>query len=323
MRSLSARGLEHMSMAVCALLAACTPTGGAISVGAAVGRVVCGRARAPLPLRRLGLRGGAEHGPEVAKSSMAGSGRVADLWDVHKFSTRDRGMVAIFRHARLGTALELSETNDGLVAFVEHDGRNATFAMAHGRMRHGDERRARSYTPLVRNGRTWWDAQEGFQAPDTLEALREEGGQRPMVAEWFDVGEGSGWEAYDDGTQPFVRITNSDVGGEVFLTADGFILLGAPAGPEQPHKPQGILVQDAAPAIQLSLAEATQRIASLPPWTREPGYGGQHGGQGETASLGARRETVRLMMLCGEATPGDEGGDGKRGAANESLGSCA
>ena len=124
-----------------------------------------GRVWAALKLPRL--RGGG--------TSLAGTGRVADLWDVHKFSSREMGMVAVFRHSRLGTALELTETRAGLVVFVENDSRNASFAMVHGRARSGDERRNRGYTPLVRQGLTWWDDSEGFQAPDTLEALRDEG----------------------------------------------------------------------------------------------------------------------------------------------------
>lgn len=169
------------------------------------------RSRAELlPLR---LRGGG--------SSLAGTGRVADLWDVHKFGSRDDGMVAVFRHARLGTALELAETRAGLAIFVENGARNASFAMVHGRFRAGEERRNRGYTPLVREGRTWWDVHEGFLAPDTLEALRDEAGERPMVAEFFDVGEGSGWEAFDDGSLPYVRIQNSDAFCEIFLTENG------------------------------------------------------------------------------------------------------
>ena len=82
--------------------------------------------------------------------------------------------------------------------------------MVHGRLRLGDERRSQGYSPLVREGRTWWDASKGFLAPDTLEALREEAGKRPMVAEWMDVGEGSGWEAFDDGSRPYVHLVNSD-----------------------------------------------------------------------------------------------------------------
>ena len=85
----------------------------------------------------------------------------------------------------------------------------------------GEERRQRGYVPLVRNGRTWWDQHEGFLAPDTLESLQDEAGERPMVAEWFDVGEGSGWEAFDDGSLPYVQITTSDVLCEVFLTETG------------------------------------------------------------------------------------------------------
>ena len=130
-------------------------------------------------------------------------------------------MVATFRHGRLGTALELCETQLGLVRFVENDTSNVTVVMAHGRMRKGEERRARGYTPLVRNGRTWWDQHEGLVAPDMLEALQDEAGHRPMVAEWLDVGEGSGWEAFDDGSQPFVRVTNSDAHCEIFLTDSG------------------------------------------------------------------------------------------------------
>lgn len=42
-----------------------------------------------------------------------------------------------------------------------------------------------------------------------------------MVAEWFDVGEGSGWEAYDDGSLAYVQIMNSDVLCEVLLTETG------------------------------------------------------------------------------------------------------
>lgn len=170
-----------------------------------------------LPMR---LRGGEDYSPG-GRSSLAGTGRVADLWDVHKFSTRDQGMVAVFRHHALGTALELCEANLGMASFVENDTRNASVAMAHGRVRLGSERRNRGYTPLVRDNRTWWDLEEGFLAPDTLEALRDEAGSRPMVAEWFDVGEGSGWEAFDDGSQPHVHITNSDAYNEIFLTANG------------------------------------------------------------------------------------------------------
>jgi hypothetical protein len=199
----------------------------------------------------------------LLRSSLSGTGRVADLWDVHSFCTRNNGMVAIFRHHSLGTAVELSDGSFGLVTFVENDERNASVVMAHGRLRLGEERRMRGYTPLVRDGRTWWDVYEGFIAPDTLEALREEAGERPMVAEWLDVGEGSGWEAFDDGSMPYVKVTNTDGNSELFITETGFIFVGAPAGPEQPHKPQGVIVEMAQPAQQLTLAEAKAKIALL------------------------------------------------------------
>jgi len=46
-----------------------------------------------------------------------------------------------------------------------------------------------------------------------------------MVAEFFDVGEGSGWEAYDDGSLPYIRVQNSDVHCEIFLTENGALSL--------------------------------------------------------------------------------------------------
>jgi hypothetical protein len=253
-----------------ALLAICLldgrPCGGDAGAGA----------QRPYPApRALRLRGGmtadsSTCSPAIraaaGRSSLAGTGRVADLWDCHKFCAADDGMVAIFRHSQLGTAVELCETQLGLATFVENDARNATVAMAHGRMRQGEERRARGYTPLVQKGRTWWDVHEGFLAPDMLEALRDEAGQRPMVSEWFDVGEGSGWEAFDDGSQPYVRIANSDALCEMFLTENGFIFVGAPAGPGQPHKPQAVLVEHGQAAVQLTIDEARDRIAAMPPW---------------------------------------------------------
>ena len=98
--------------------------------------------RAALVRSPARLRGGSACMP--GRSSLAETGRVADLWDVHKFNhvsarsphvhapwsltadgctplQRDDGMVAVWRHKRLGTALEVCETKLGLAIFVEND----------------------------------------------------------------------------------------------------------------------------------------------------------------------------------------------------------
>ena len=102
--------------------------------------------RAALVRSAARLRGGSACMP--GRSSLAETGRVADLWDVHKFNLvsarspyvtghahapwpltadgctplqRDDGMVAVWRHKRLGTALEVCETKLGLAIFVEND----------------------------------------------------------------------------------------------------------------------------------------------------------------------------------------------------------
>jgi len=87
--------IRRLALAACVLLGAC---GGQSAGSAPPRRTQWSRAGAREPhrpamravWRYLGwvnaplpcLRGGAE--PEMAKSSMAGTGRVADLWDVHK-----------------------------------------------------------------------------------------------------------------------------------------------------------------------------------------------------------------------------------------------
>lgn len=186
------------------------------------------------------------------------------MWDVHVMRAGKDGEIAIFRHSTLGTAVELHESSNGLFWFIENDHRNVSWVTSYGEARRGGE----STEPLLRRGLDWWDPDDGFACPDMLQELCQAPGKWPMVAEWLDVGP---WQAYDDGSTPFLNITHIPSGAVLALTPAGFIFSGAPAGPLQPHKPRGVRVEAGQAAEQLSARGAQAALDQLKAsgWTQD------------------------------------------------------
>ncbi|EKX45854.1 hypothetical protein GUITHDRAFT_152582 [Guillardia theta CCMP2712] len=188
------------------------------------------------------------------KLSLRDSGRVGDLWDYHYLTTRSSGNVALFRHRTLGTALELNSCTNH-VRIIEHDNSNGTWVSIS-----GEPIPFISPIPLVRNNLIHWDAEDGFLAPDVLEALQNETRSRSLLAEWLDFHE---WTVWDDGTKPYMEIQNTVYGARIMLTEDGLVFLGAPAGLFQPRKPKSVIIKNQLPLALKSLKEGLDCVAAL------------------------------------------------------------
>ncbi|KAJ1486050.1 hypothetical protein T484DRAFT_1791084 [Baffinella frigidus] len=79
------------------------------------------------------LRGGS-FDAMPASASLAGTGRVVDMWDVNSFHSSGDGDVIVFRHSTLGTVVELHGESSGCFCFAERDGRNATWVASYGEL---------------------------------------------------------------------------------------------------------------------------------------------------------------------------------------------
>jgi len=167
------------------------------------------------------------------------------------------GRVMTFRHKDHGTVVEMLGNSLGFFRFIEGHGGNATQCSSFGTILKAIEDRQ-----LVVNGTNKYDPTDGLAAPDMLGELERQAGERPMIAEWVDCGH---WEAWCDpkASGRFVLVTNHFSNATMALTPDGFLFVGADAGPKQPSKPWGLRVSGGGPARQITQKEARALLQDL------------------------------------------------------------